>query len=280
MKSLLTRPSYEKVDEEDRLIQLSSRTDVLSKSFTTDLWMKVITRAIDDVALYRVMREQGKELKEEELEYEKSASAFLFNKEHRIPMDDYQVDITCPKCEHIWQSIMSLAAGSNSICPQCSYKTSWKFTDYAVTDNQTIKDISLEELIALWGVEDIDGFRKGCKRRIEEIVAAKLKSSAGETMKKDKKKREQMALPHMPPSNPNLAKPKKAKRIPKVVKDLYTVLEVVKRERERTEAEQQEQLEKAKELCDNVFATRAETMQDAIDSFNYIERIIEKHLNQ
>jgi len=170
------RPSYSIVDEEDREAQLNSRTNILSKSFATDLWMKVISRSIDDAALYKFMRLTKKELKEEEEEFEASAWNFLFNDKHRIPMGDYLVDINCPKCEYIWTSYMSIAAGSDAICPTCKHKTSWKYTIYTITDDQVIRDISLEELIELWGVENISGFRTGCRRRINEIVEKKLKS--------------------------------------------------------------------------------------------------------
>ncbi len=274
MKSLPNRPSYEEVDAEDRHIQLSSRTNVLSKSFTTDLWMKVITRAIDDVALYRMMRAQGKELKDEEKEFEESANAFLFDEEHHIPMDDYQVDVKCPKCEHLWQSTMSLAAGTDSICPSCSYKTNWKYTDYTATNNQVIKDISLKELISLWGVEDIVGFRSGCERRIKEIVANKLKSSAGKNMKK---KKEQMALPCMPTPDPSLTKPK-VKKPSKHQQSIEKLLKTVQGERAKAEADVEEQLKKAKEFGNYVFNARAEATQASIDRFKYIESTIEKLL--
>jgi len=173
MKSLQNRPSYEEVDEADRYAQLSSRSDILSKSFTTDVWMKVITRAIDDVALYEFMRQEGKKLKEEELEFEASAKSFLFNENEKILFDDYLVDVTCQKCRQVWKETMSVIAGSNISCPKCRRKISWKHAKYKVTKDQIIKDISLKELISLWGVEDIKGFREGCKRRIQEIIDKK-----------------------------------------------------------------------------------------------------------
>lgn len=180
MKSSSTqhpRPSYNKVDAADREAQLTSRTDILSKSFATDLWMRVISRAIDDVALFMFMRASGTELKEEDIEYEESANGFLFDDTHRIPMDDYLVDIDCQKCQQTWSEPMSQAAGSDSICPHCGNKTSWKYTTYRMTEQQVIRDMSLEELVSLWGVEDVKVFRSGCKRRIDELVKKKLKSA-------------------------------------------------------------------------------------------------------
>lgn len=190
------RPSYSRVDAEDREAQLSSRTDILSKSFATDLWMKVIARSIDDAALYKFMRLTGKELKEEELEFEASAWNFLFNDKHRIPMDDYTVDIDCIRCKRTWSSYMSKAAGTDSICPHCGNKTSWKYITYRVTENQVVRDISLQELIALWGVEDIKGFREGCRKRIQEIVDKKLKAEEKRmTNQKSKAKQEKKNQP-------------------------------------------------------------------------------------
>jgi hypothetical protein len=158
--------------------------------------MGVITRAINDVALYQLMRTQGKELKDEELEFEESAIGFLFDDSYTIPMDDFLVDIDCPKCEKTWSVSMSETAGKDSICPHCNHKTSWKHTTYEITENQTVKDITLKDLIAIWGVEDIDGFRDGVRRRIEEIVSKKLKASqrkeedmAEDTPQKQQRKR-------------------------------------------------------------------------------------------
>lgn len=237
--------------------------------------MKVINRAIEDLSLYKLMRAQGKELKEEEVELEQTAESFLFNENHRVAMDDYQVDIICPKCQHRWESMMSSAAGLESVCPRCSYKTNWKFTEYELTENQVIKDISLEELISLWGVEDIDGFRKGCRRRIQEKVDNKLKLTKSKEMKKQKN---QLELPNMPESDSSLAKPKR--RSSKKTSDLDHVLLVVQSERQRVELEKESQLAKANELNDDTFKIRADTLQATIDSFNYIESIIDKHLNQ
>jgi hypothetical protein len=191
MKFLLktNRPSYEQGDSRYRYAQLSSRTDVLSKSFTTDLWMKVITRAIDDVALYTFLHREEKELTEEELLLASSAYSFLFDDDYRIPIDDYEVDIVCNKCDDIWLSTMSEVAGTDVVCPLCGHKTGWKFTEYTITENQVVKEISLEELISLWGVEDIVGFRNGCKNRIEEIINKKIKVAASAKENKKSKKR-------------------------------------------------------------------------------------------
>lgn len=174
---MTTRPSYRKVDRDDREAQLASRSDVLTKSFATDLWMRVIQRAIDDLALFRFMRAKGKTLKEDELKDEASAKGFLFDDDYTIPMDDYLVDVDCPKCNRSWTDKLSSVIGQNSTCPNCEYVVNKKYISYRITELQTIKEISLEDLISLWGVEDVDVFRTGINRRINEIVKSKLEKS-------------------------------------------------------------------------------------------------------
>jgi len=171
----MNRPSYKTVDTQDRDAQIGSRNNVLSKSFVTDLWMKVITRAIDDLALYEIMRSKGKTLKEEDVENEQSALGFLFDDDYKVPLDDYKVDVKCPKCNGISTGLLSSIVGQDSFCQQCNSIINRKYIEYTITEEQMIKDISLEELISLWGVEDIIGFRSGVKRRIKEIVKNKLK---------------------------------------------------------------------------------------------------------
>ena len=177
-----SRPSYKIVDTQDRDAHINSRNDVLNKSFVTDLWMKVITRAIDDLALYEIMRRKGKELREEDLENEESALGFLFDDNYYIPMDDYLVDVKCSKCEGVWTELLSTVVGQNSKCQLCHTIISKKYIEYEITGQQRIKEISLRELISLWGIEDINGFREGTKRRVLEIVEKKCN-------KKQKKKK-------------------------------------------------------------------------------------------
>jgi hypothetical protein len=166
------RPSYTSVDARDREAHLDSRNNILSKSFVTDLWMKVITRAIDDVALYKVMRHKGRKLKEEELLNEESAWEFLFNDDYRIPMGDYLVDVVCPVCNTISKEYISDIVGQYFGCPKCKEVT--KNPEFTITEEQKMKEISLRELISLWGIENIEQFRVGVSKRINEIVGNKL----------------------------------------------------------------------------------------------------------
>lgn len=181
----MSRQRYDEVDKEDRLAQLVSRTDTISKSFVTDLWMKVLHRAIDDVVLYTVMRENGVELKEEDLEFEASAHGFLFDDEYRIPMDDYEVLINCHQCNNYsYTDKMSILAANDSVCPECQCRQDEKAANYTIV-NQFIKDISLQELLEMWNINDIDGFRKGTRARIEELVKKK-QSTIKVKVKKEK----------------------------------------------------------------------------------------------
>lgn len=170
------RPSYRIMDNEEREAQIGSRNNIISKSFVTELWMKVITRAIDDIALYHVMKKKGKTLTEEDLANEESAFGFLFDDDYFIPMDDYLVDLICPKCKTLWTDYLSTIIGQNYKCDSCQTIINKKYIQYTITDKQKIKDITLTELISIWGVEDIKGFRLGVKRRIDEIVKNKLKN--------------------------------------------------------------------------------------------------------
>jgi len=165
------RPSYTDVDYKDKEAYISSRNDVLNKSFVTDLWMKVILRAIDDVALYTIMRVTNKKLREEDLENESSALGFLFDEDYRIPMDDYLVDVICPECKNVSTEVISDVAGQRFFC---SCGTITRNIEYTLTGQQRIKDISLRELISLWGIDNIEEFRTGLRRRIDEIIAKKL----------------------------------------------------------------------------------------------------------
>ena len=217
-----TRPSYSNVDTADREAQLSSRTDILSKSFATELWMKVINRAVDDAALYKFMRAIGNALNEEEIEYECSANGFLFDELYRIPMDDYIVDVECLKCKHVWQMPMSVAAGSDSICPNCTNKSSWQYTIYRITDQQTIREISLEDLISLWGVDNIAGFRDGCRKRIDDIVKKKIKTHESKS-KREEAKVEKEIKATMPLTLSSLAD-----RVQRIESSIDQILELLK----------------------------------------------------
>ena len=222
----MSRPKYDDVDNDDRFAQLSSRTKTINKSFVTDLWMKVLHRAIDDLVLCRFIRESGKTIKPEDLELEESAYKFLFDDEYRIPFDDYNVFVTCSVCEdNVYEDRMSIVAAGESKCDICHVKQSEKILDYdcEIADTQ-IKDISLRELLSLWNINDINGFRIGTRKRIEELVMKKKAAAATRAKAKPKTLRvvEKLEENFIPPTEEELTDFDKG--IMKVLEDTKNML--------------------------------------------------------
>jgi len=207
----MSRPKYDHVDKEDRLAQLSSRTETISKSFVTDLWMKVLHRAIDDIVLFTTMRDGNIPLKEEEIELEKSANEFLFDDSHRIPMDDYIVNIKCSCCEDtIYTDNMSVLSAGDSICPTCSFKADEKLTKYEISSEFLVKDVSLAELLAMWNIYDVSGFRKGTRIRIEKLVIKKKNAAIARAKAKENKMKNGLrAIKKEPKESENFQPPTK-----------------------------------------------------------------------
>jgi uncharacterized protein (DUF4415 family) len=182
------RPSYEEVDKQDKEAQLSSRNDVTNKSFVADLWMKVLYRAIDDIVIFRIMRENNEELKEEDLDNEASAYGFLFDKDHHLYIDDYNVKVICSTClnpEGYVDKISNLTA-SCSACPTCGTIQEEKTATYELLEQSGAKETSLEELLYIWDIEDSDGFRDGVRKRIDELVERKKNTIVPKTKTKRK----------------------------------------------------------------------------------------------
>ena len=175
MKDIDKRECYLEEELEERSVTIESRQELSEsyKKWTTDLWMKVIQRAIEDAALAKSARDNDEEISEEMNKWEDSALSFLFNNDHKIPFDDYLVEIICPKCGNAWTNAMSVVSAEPSICSGCKYKISTKYIEYRITNEEVVSEISLAELISLWGIEDIEGFRDGCWDRIEELSLRK-----------------------------------------------------------------------------------------------------------
>lgn len=112
------------VDDRDRY--LSSRDNILERSWETELWMRVILKAIDDLALYRRMHADGENLSEEDIFHADTAYNFLFNPEYTITIGNME--------------------------------------------------LTLEELLAIWGCEDVDGWRKKTRERVKCLEAEKRKA--------------------------------------------------------------------------------------------------------
>jgi hypothetical protein len=175
MKEIDIRETYDEEIREEREAVFSARQSISNdfKKWPTDLWMKVIQRAIEDAAFAKSLRDSGEELTDEVLDWEDSAIEFLFNDNHKIPFDDYVVEISCPRCGFEWSNQMSVVAAETSICSKCKYKINTKYIEYRIKKEQILKEISLEELVSLWGVNDIDRFREGCRKRIDELSKKK-----------------------------------------------------------------------------------------------------------
>jgi hypothetical protein len=184
----MIRPQYDQVDEEDRQAHLGSRSDVLSKSFVTDLWMKVISRAVDDLVSIELLKKQNVILKEEDKEIEETATSFLFDDNHRIALDDYLVDIVCVSCQWHSTSPMSEFSGHESICPNCNDLIDPRVCDYEITEQQVYRDISLRELLSVWEIEDIVGFRNGVRERIKVLTEKKNTASLNRVRLKNERK--------------------------------------------------------------------------------------------
>jgi hypothetical protein len=169
----MTRPQYDQVDEEDRQAHIGSRSDILSKSFVTDLWMKVISRAVDDLVSIELLKKQNVVLKEEDKE---------------IALDDYLVDVVCVSCQWHSTSSMSEFSGHESICPNCNDLIDPRVCDYEITEQQVYRDISLRELLSVWEIEDIVGFRSGVRERIKVLTEKKNTASLNRVRLKNERK--------------------------------------------------------------------------------------------
>lgn len=179
---------YSKADKAEQEAQLASRNNVIKKSFVTDLWIKVLHRAIDDIVMYFIEREKGTKLKQEDLEIEQSAYDLLFDDDYRIIIDDYQIVITCNGCKDTHIRHMSEATNTlKLICPLCNHHIIKKETEYYILEHQQIKEISLVELLSMWDIHDIKQFRVGARKRIALLI--KNKKKAAENRKQAKLKR-------------------------------------------------------------------------------------------
>lgn len=166
---------YSAEDAKARQDYLNSRTDVIKKCYATDLWIKVISKAIDDIIYYRVLREREnkRQLKEEEQVDEQNAIAFLFDDSYKIPFDDYLVIADCPICEEEIEVHMSNLASGIEMCRNCSARFTVDDTRFMVKEVR--KEVNLKELLSIiWGSEDVEIFRKGVIRKIESAVRKKL----------------------------------------------------------------------------------------------------------
>lgn len=173
----MSRKEYLEADAKDKIAYIGSRSNVLSKSFATDLWMKVIHRAIDDIVTYKVSRDANKVIREEDKEAVNDAYGFLFHDEYKIPFDDYMVNIECSECKVIFITKMSVFAGGLAECERCNKIQNINISSHEVTEGQQLKEINLKEILQFWAIEDLKGFRSGVRERIEELIKRKKKAA-------------------------------------------------------------------------------------------------------
>lgn len=168
---------YKNYDQEDATTRedyIASRTDIIKKSFAADLWTRVITKAIDDIVYFQVQRNKHINYipKPDELLDEQEAKDFLFNDEHLIPYDDYEVIAECSICQERTEVLMSNLASGIEMCSNCSAAYSTEDTTYEVI--KVPKEITLKELVSIiYKISDIEIFRNGIRKHIEKLIRKK-----------------------------------------------------------------------------------------------------------
>lgn len=76
---------------------ISMRENMLGKSWVNDLWVRVIFKAIDDLALFKRMHQDGEHISEEQMFHADTAYNFLF-----IPGYTISVGLTLRELLGIW----------------------------------------------------------------------------------------------------------------------------------------------------------------------------------
>lgn len=80
-------------DEDETEAYLGGRGEILNKSWPTLLWMEVIKKAEEDLALFIRMQEDGEKLSDEDKLAADTAYGFLFNPEYTIWLGDIEVTL-------------------------------------------------------------------------------------------------------------------------------------------------------------------------------------------
>lgn len=75
----------------DKDLYIGNRENTLKKSWVTDLWMSVIRKAINDLALYSKVIQDGGKLSEEEITNAETAYGFLFDPEYTIQIGNMEL---------------------------------------------------------------------------------------------------------------------------------------------------------------------------------------------
>ena len=175
----MNRPEYSQVDAEYRQAQLESRNQIIHKTSEADLWMRVVQRAIEDIALFKFLKEE-RDLTTEEENLLASAEGFIFDDKHFILMEDYKISLFCPRCTKQTVERISKIAGTGFSCEHCEHTVSWKCLKYTVYEEEPLQESSFAELMDIFGV-DVPSFRKGVHKYVEKVVAKKKKERAKKT---------------------------------------------------------------------------------------------------
>jgi len=93
-------------NEDDRTVYIGSRDQVLDRSWVTLLWMEVIAKAKEDLALFLRMHEDGESLSEEDKFYADTAYSFLFVDGYTIALGN--TEITIEDLLRNWREIKSI----------------------------------------------------------------------------------------------------------------------------------------------------------------------------
>jgi DNA-directed RNA polymerase subunit RPC12/RpoP len=162
------------------LVKYNKKYKKLSKKEKIELSIKMTKNSKDSIGKsseelkkkneenYRKILAKEREM--DEIEY--SALNFLFNDEHRIPWDDFIVEIKCPKekCKNTWKRMMSEAAATESICPHCGYRISTKYIDYRIQNEIIPRTINFKDILLLLGYDNFEEWRK----QIKEVINYKV----------------------------------------------------------------------------------------------------------
>lgn len=164
---------YYTVDKDFRDSYYGVRSDVTKKLFETDLWKRVIEKAVDDIIYYEALEIKQGKIKEEEKEFVREARSFLFNDNHKIHFDDYLVSVVCSICNETEEVYMSHLASGLEMCNNCSVMYSPEDTDQTI--KEVTKEITLREILEMMvGFDGISYFRKIKEEEIEKGIRAKL----------------------------------------------------------------------------------------------------------
>lgn len=152
--------------------------DILQNDQITKLWGHVIRKAIDDLGLFWKNLNEGKTLTPNDWDHATSAYCFLFNDNYTIFIDDYHINIHCPKCLKTWTTKMSdytelLGKNDKQIditCPLCKETTPWSLLTYKTDKERETKEITLKSLVSALGYNDIKTLREKVTKEIQQII--------------------------------------------------------------------------------------------------------------